>query len=105
MKQRVTIARKTSGYDSYGQPVYSAGVVYQAAVVGEMKKILKANGEEVVSKQQCYLMSNAGMTPEDRITLSTEDVASTEKWAVQPEILSVRRYPFLQGQFCVEIDL
>ena len=104
MKQSVTIERK-SGYGDYGETSFSAGVVYRCCVVGNIKKVRKSDGEEAVSSQQVYLQSNLGFTPEDRITLSTNDVGSTETWALQPEILAVSRYPFLAGQFFTEISL
>jgi len=103
MKQRVSIARKTGAYDDFGQPSYAAAVTYQCAVVGEMRKVVKASGEEVPSRQQIILMSNAHVTPEDRVTLSTSDVGSTESYALQPEILAVSRYPFVNGQFVTEL--
>ena len=104
MKQRATVARKSS-YGSYGEVSYAAGVVYQGALVGEMKAVRRANGDEAISSQSFYMMAAAGFTPEDRITLSTEDVASTESWALQPEILAVERYPFTRGQFATVLRL
>ena len=104
MKQRVTVAPKT-GYDDFGKPAYGTAVVYRAAVVGEMKLIRKATGEEAPSKQQVYLMSNAAVRPEDQLTLSTGDVASTESYAINPLILAVGRYPFLRGQFATVLYL
>lgn len=103
MTQRVRIARKTSGYDDYGNQAYGSDVSYQAAIIGKITRVTTAGGEEAVSGKQVVLMSNAAFTPEDRITLSTEDVGSTELWALQPEILSVNRFPFLRGQFVTEI--
>lgn len=104
MTQRATLERKSS-YDAYGAANYAAGVVYQGALVGEIKAVRRANGDEAVSSQSFYMMTNAGFTPEDRITLSTEDVASTESWALQPEILAVERYPFTRGQFATVLRL
>lgn len=104
MTQRVTVARKSS-YGDYGEGGYSAGVVYQGALVGEMKAVRRANGDEAVSSQSFYLMTNAGFTPEDQVTLSTQDVGSTESWALQPQILAVERYPFTRGQFCTVLRL
>lgn len=104
MRQRVRIAPRT-GYDSNGRPAFGADVTYQAAVVGEMRKTRNTQGEEVPSRQTVYLMSNAAITPEDRITLSTDDVGSTETYAVTPEILAVGRYPFLTGQYVTVVAL
>ena len=104
MTQRVTVERKSS-YDSYGNAAYSAGVIYGGALVGEMKAVRRANGDEAISSQSFYMMTNAGFTPEDRVTLSTADVASTESWALQPELLAVERYPFTRGQFATVLRL
>lgn len=104
MKQRVRIARRES-YGDYGAATYSADVTYQCAVIGEMRMVRNAAGVEVPSSQSVYLMSNAHVTPEDRITLSTQDVGSTETYALQPEILAVGRYPFLCGQFLTVLHL
>lgn len=98
MRQRVSIARRAS-YDAYGEATYGTAVQYQAAVVGEMKMVTDRNGQQVPSRQAVYLMSADPVRPEDRITLSTGDVGSTESWALNPEILSVARYPFVNGQF------
>ena len=98
MRQRVTIARWT-GYDSFGGKTFAAGVVYQCAVVGEIQQVRDSAGNEVPSRQSVYLMSNAVVRPEDQVTLSTDDVGSTESYAIKPLILSVGRFPFLRGQF------
>jgi hypothetical protein len=104
MRQRVSI-EPCSTYDSYGAPSYGTAVVYQCAVVGEMKMIMKADGQEVPSKQAVYLMSNAAVRPEDRITLSTGDVGSTESYAINPAIVAIERYPFTAGQFVTVVRL
>ena len=104
MTQRCTIAPKTS-YGDYGAASYGAAVTYQCAVVGEMKRVVNAAGDEVPSHQQVYLMSNAAIRPEDKITLSTGDVGSTESYAINPSIVAVSRYPFTRGQFFTMISL
>lgn len=104
MTQHVTIARKSS-YGDYGESAFSAGVVYQGALIGEMKAVRRANGDEAISSQSFYMMSNAAFTPEDQVTLSTSDVGSTESWALQPQIIAVERYPFTRGQFCTVLRL
>lgn len=98
MKQRVTI-KPFAGYDSFGKPTYGTAVIYQCALIGEMKVVRNDAGQEVPSKQTAYLMSNAAVRPEDQITLSTGDVGSTQSYAINPRILSVGRFPFLSGQF------
>lgn len=104
MRQRVTV-KPFSAYDKQGEATYGSGIVYRAAVVGEMKMVRTASGQEVPSQYSVYLMINAAIRPEDQITLSTSDVGSTESYAINPVILSVGRYPFLAGQFCTAIYL
>lgn len=104
MTQRVTV-KPSAGYDSYGNPSYGTGVVYQCAVIGEMKMVRTAKGQEAPSKQAVYLMSAAAVRPEDQVTLSTGDVASTEGYAINPPILAVGRYPFTAGQFLTVLYL
>ena len=103
-RQRVRIAQYT-GYDSYGQPAWGADTTYQAAVIGEMKLVRDFHGQQVPSRQTVYLMAALAMQPNDRITLSTEDVDSTEDFALKPPIVSVGRYPFLRGQYFTAVYL
>jgi hypothetical protein len=98
MRQTVTIAPWES-YDDWGEPTYGTAQTYRCAVVGEMKMVRSATGQEAPSRQTIYLMSNAAIRPEDQITLSTGDVGSTESYAINPRILSVGRFPFLRGQY------
>ena len=104
MRQRVVV-KPFASYDGYGAASYGAAVTYQAAVVGEVKLVRTAQGQEVPSQQTVYLMSNAAVRPQDQITLSTGDVWSTESYAINPKILAVGRYPFTAGQFCTAIYL
>jgi len=104
MRQTVRIAPKT-GYDGYGDASYGSDVTYQCAVVGETKLVRNERGQDVPSKQGIYLMSAAAVRPEDRVTLSTGDVGSTESFAINPSIVAVARYPFTRGQFCTAIFL
>ena len=104
MRQHVTIA-PFSGYDGYGAASYGAGVAYNAAVVGDVKRVVGVDGQEVPSTQTVYLKSNAAVRPEDRITLSTEDVGSTETYAIQPPIMAVGRFPFGGTQACTVVYL
>ena len=104
MRQRVTIKPK-SAFDSYGEESWGTGVIYQCAVVGEMKLVRNKDGQEVPSSQAVYLMSNAAIRPEDQITLSTDDTGSTESYAINPRIVSVGRYPFTRGQFMTALYL
>ena len=104
MKQRVQVAPRAS-YDGDGEATYGTAVTYQAAVVGEMRMVRTATGQEVPSRQSVYLMSAAAIRPEDQVTLSTGDVGSTESYAIQPTILAVDRLPFTRGQFATILRL
>jgi len=104
MRQKVLIAPRTAD-DSYGDATFGTNVSYKCAVVGDMRIVRNVAGEEAPSRQTIYLMSNAAIGPQDRITLSTGDVGSTESFAINPEILAVSRYPFTAGQFFTEVAL
>jgi len=104
MQQRVTIKRFAS-YNDFGEASYGDPVTYQAAVVGEMKRVLNAQGEETPTNMSAYLMTADAVRPEDEITLSTGDVGSTEQWAIQPKIIATARYPFTRGQFFTAVHL
>ena len=93
MKQSVSLAPFQS-YDGYGSASYGSDVAYECAVIGEIKRVVTVTGQEVPSRQTVYLKSNVLVRPEDRITLSTGDVGSTEGYAINPTILSVGLFPF-----------
>ena len=80
-------------------------MTYQCAVIGDMKQVLGASGQQVVSKQTVVLMSNVAVNPNDRVTLSTQDVDSTQDAALKPPILAVGRYPFTRGMFVTQLFL
>ena len=92
-------------YDGYGGASYGSAVVYEAAVVGKSEKVVGADGQEVVSRQTVYLKADAPLRPQDRITLSTGDVGSTESYAINPTILSIGRFPFGGTQGCTVVYL
>ena len=104
MTQRVSIAHRT-GFDNYGKPTFGSDTVYQAAVVGQMRLVRDLTGQQVPARQSIYLMSNLAVEPDDRVTLSTADVGSTEPYALTPPIIAVSRYPFLRGQYATVIHL
>tara|TARA_R110002020_G_scaffold90544_1_gene220563 strand:+ start:66 stop:383 length:318 start_codon:yes stop_codon:yes gene_type:complete len=104
MKQSVSIAPFT-GYDGYGNASYGAAVDYEAAVVGDIRRVVNNVGQEVPSKQSVYLKSGVMVRPEDQITLSTSDVGSTESYAINPPILTVGLYPFGANRACTVIYL
>lgn len=102
MRQTATIAPRT-GYDEFGKPAFGTPVTYRGAYVGQVKLVRDQHGKEVPSRGAFYMMSNAAISAEDQVTLSTGDVGSTESYAVTPKIVSVERYPFVQGQFCTVV--
>jgi hypothetical protein len=104
MKQSVTI-EPFSSYDGYGNASFGAGVEYEGAVVGKMERIVGTDGQEVPSRQTIYLNSAVTVRPEDRITLSTGDVGSTQSYAINPEIISVGRFPMGFSPGCTVIYL
>jgi|TARA_R110002020_G_scaffold363307_1_gene575604 hypothetical protein len=104
MKQSVSIAPFQS-YDGYGDASYGASVDYEAAVVGDIKRVVTQDGQEVPSRQTIYLKSAVMVRPEDQITLSTSDVGSTEPYAINPPILSVGLFPLGAHRGCTVIYL
>ena len=104
MKQSVSIAPFAS-YDGYGNASFGAGVEYEAAVVGDIKRVITRDGQEGPSSQTVFLKSAAMVRPEDQITLSTGDVGSTESYALNPPILKVGLFPFGANRACTVIYL
>lgn len=104
MQQRVTVEPFAS-YDSYGNASYGAAVPYEAAVVGKIERVVTVEGQEVPSRQTVYLKSNVTLRPEDRITLSTGDVGSTESYAITPAIVSIGHFPFGRNNGCTVVYL
>jgi len=97
MGQAVTLARFT-GRDGYGEASFGVAVTYRARVVGKVRTVRSASGEEVLSSQTVYLMSAAAVSPLDRLTLSTGFVNSTEADRMTPPIVATGRYPGRGGQ-------
>lgn len=104
MRNSVTVEPFAS-YDAYGNASYGAAVHYECAVVGKMEKVIGLDGQEVPSRQTIYLKSGKTMRPEDRVTLSTGDVGSTEAYAINPTIISIGRFPFNGSPGCTVIYL
>lgn len=68
--------------DEYGAPTYGVAVVYRARVQAKIRKIVTAQGEEVVSTITCYI-AGLEITPRDRMTLPNQFSPN------QPKILGV----------------
>ena len=91
-RQTVQIAAR-SGLDGYGVPTFSAATSHRARVVGKRKLVRDFEGREVLSSYTVYLAGNPRVEAHDRLTLSTDDVHSTETGALSPVILSVGKFP------------
>lgn len=104
MRQRCTVAPYT-GADAYGKPTWGTAVTFQCAVVGEQKLVRDSKGQQVPSRSTVYLMSAASVGPQDKVTLSTGDVGSTESIMTSPPIVSAGRYPFTAGMFATVISI
>ena len=97
MGQSVSIAPFT-GRDGFGAATYGAAVSYPARVVGKVRQVRDARGQEVVSSQTVYVMTDQAFTPLDKVTLSTGFVNSTEADRTTPPIVATARYPGADGQ-------
>jgi hypothetical protein len=69
MRQFLTVEPRT-GQDLYNKPTFGAPVTYRCRLVSKRQQVLAADG----------------------ITLRSEDVGSTESYAIQPPILATARY-------------
>ena len=90
MGQTVTIEPFT-GRDGYGVPTYGPEVAYRARVVGRVRLVRNAQGQDVASMHTVYLAASPVIAPEDRLTLPDEYVPRT------PPILAVSRVPDERG--------
>lgn len=88
MSSVVTLERRLKT-DGDGNPEYDAPVPYAAHIARSRTLLRGAMGQEVDSQQAVYLATTDLVQPEDRITLSTGDVGSTEERAIHPAILRV----------------
>ena len=103
-RQSVTIEPR-SGVDGYSVPTYGTGVSYRCRISGKRRLVRNLLGEEVLSSHTVYLAANPNVGAHDRVTLSTNDVHSTELGARQPDILAVGRYPDDFGRVSTTIFL
>jgi hypothetical protein len=104
MQQSITVEPFAS-YDAYGNASYGSAVAYEGAVVGKQEKVIGIDGQDVICRQTVYMKSGVTLRPEDRITLSTGDVGSTESYAINPTIASIGRFPFDGSSGCTVIYL
>ena len=98
MRQTISIA-PLSSRDAYGKPTYGSATSYRCRLVGKRTRVLNAQGQEVISNWTAYVMADVAIQPDVQVTLSTADVASTEAYAITPQLLSVGRYPANDGGF------
>jgi hypothetical protein len=96
MPQTVNIATLSSLND-FGEPSYGADVSYKARIVGRAENVVDWTGQEIFSRSHIYLGSNVKIGASDRVTLSTDDVASTGQEIVSPRILAVNHVPDQTG--------
>lgn len=76
-----------TGQDSYRKPTYGAAVTYRARVVGRRRLARDDQGQEALSTKQVWLLSDANVSPKDRVTLPAGESPQA------PPILEVRRVP------------
>ena len=79
LNSSITLEAWTGTFDSYGKPVYSAGVSVPARILKKIKKTNDLEGNEVVSTTQIFCELQT-ITTKDRITLPS---------GVQPLIINV----------------
>lgn len=103
--QQVTIAPVAAALNSYAERTYGTAVTYSCRIAGRRRKVVDANGREVVSEMTIYLGSAAAIGLEDQVTLSTADAWSTQETALRPSILAIGRFPDQAGAHHTEIYL
>lgn len=78
-----------SGRDGYGKPTFGADVPYTGHLVHKRELVRNAQGQEVESRHQLYVLSPVVLSPTVRLTLSTGEVGSTDETMTKPVSLSV----------------
>jgi len=91
-RQTVQVALRT-GVDGYGEPTYGADVAHTARVAGRHRLVRDARGEQVLSTRTVWFVDIVELDVHDRVTLSTDDVRSTEETVRRPGLLDVQRLP------------
>lgn len=79
--------------DSYGDITFGTAKTYRARIIGEQKLVTSFQGLQVISNQTVYIAGVIVAQPEDRITLSTGIVNSTQDSAIHPSMLGAKRIP------------
>jgi hypothetical protein len=87
MTQTVTIAPLT-GHNDFAEPAYGTAVSHRARVVGKIRRVLNAEGREVISSQQVYIYGAPDISTQAQITMPD---------GTTPQILRVERYPDENG--------
>ncbi len=75
-KDKITVKRMT-GVDTSGQPTYGDAETVKCRVERNMKKIVDASGQEIMSDAQIALAEEVGL--QDRIWLPGADTDKTEE--------------------------
>ena len=92
-----------SGVDGYNNPTYGSAVSYTVRIAGKRRRIFSDAGDVVLSTHAVYFQDSPAIGAHDRLTLSTDDVNSTELGSLQPRILEVGRYPDDVGRVAVAV--
>ena len=103
-RQTVQHAARTA-VDGYGEPTYGANTSYRVRISGKRRLIRNFAGEEVMAAHTVYFATVPTIGAHDRITLSTNDVNSTETGALTPPILNVGKYPDEFGRVSLTVFL
>lgn len=87
LNQVITIESAT-GVDAYGQSRYGTAVLVHSRVEGRNRKVLDAQGNEVVSSTTIYVDGPTVITTASRITLPD---------GTKPVILAIAEMPDIDG--------
>ena len=83
--------------DSYGDITFGSVQTYRARIVGQQKMVTSFEGNEVTSNHTVYVAGVIIAQPQDRITISTGIVNSTQESAINPVIVGAARVPDQRG--------
>ncbi len=103
-RQTVQVAART-GVDGYGEPTYGSNTGYRVRISGKRRLVRNFSGEEVMATHTVHFAATPAIGAHDRITLSTNDVNSTETGALTPPILNVGKYPDDLGRVSLTVFL